>query len=364
MIRKAYNKTLGQLLPSLQRRKTTGTYNPKREIVTAPNIPTVYTTYNYNANHFESITTPSFEQCVLQINPDIVTWINVDGLRKEEVERLCKHFGIHPLLVEDILSVGQRAKADDFETQLFALLPMLYYNNDTGMVQVEQLSLVLIGNLVISFQPDPKQDPFNPLREKLKNKDAPVRDRGADYLAYCLMDAVVDDYYIVIEKLSDRLERLEDDVIRRPNNSILFKISLIRHELMTLKRAITPVRELISSFRHSDNPLIQDVHRKYFKDVFDHITLAIEYTENYREMAINLQDLYMNQVNTRMNEVMKILTVVTTILAPATVIGGIFGMNFDKIPFTHHPHGFGIAVVTMLSISSIMILYFRKKGWF
>ena len=295
----------------------------------------------------------------------MISWINVDGLRKEEVERLCNHFGIHPLLIEDILSRGQRAKADDFETQLFALLPMLYYNNDTGIVQQEQLSIVLIGNVVISFQPDPKQDPFNPLREKLKNPSAPVREKSSDYLAYSLMDAVVDDYYSVLEKLSDRLEKLEDEVIRRrPNNSILIKISMIRHELMTVKRAITPVRELISSFRHSDNPLIHDVNRKYYKDVFDHITLAIEYTENYREMAINLQDLYMNQVNTRMNEVMKILTVVTTLLAPATVIGGVFGMNFDRIPFSHHPHGFTYAVVGMLSISFLMLLYFRRKGWF
>lgn len=364
MIRSAYKKTIGQFLPALHKSKKLNTYNPKREIVTAPELPTVYTIYNYNAEHFESFTTPSFAQCTLKIHPDTVSWINVDGLRKEEVERLCEHFNIHPLLVEDILSRGQRAKADDFDTQIFALLPMLYYNGDTGIVQQEQLSIVLIGNVVISFQPDPTQDPFNPLREKLKNPTAPVRLRSADYLAYCLMDAVVDDYYTVLEKLSDRLERLEDEVIRRPNDSILVKISLIRHELMTLKRAITPVRELISSCVHSDNPLIQDVNRKYFKDVFDHITLAIEYTENYREMAINLQDLYMNQVNTRMNEVMKILTVVTTLLAPATVIGGIYGMNFDSIPGVHHSHGFIYAVAIMFSISFFMLMYFRKKGWF
>jgi magnesium transporter len=364
VIRSTYRKTFGQLLPALHKSKKLNTYNPKREIVTAPELPTVYTCYHYNANHFESFVTSSIDQCVMKVRPETVTWINVDGLRKEEVERLCAHFNVHPLLVEDILSRGQRAKADDFETELFALLPMLYYNNDTGIVLQEQLSIVLTGNVLISFQPDPEQDPFNPLREKLKNPVSPVRGRTADYLAYCLMDAIVDDYYLVLEKLSDRLEKLEDEVIRRPNDSILLKISLIRHELMTLKRAITPVRELISSFRHSDNALIHDVHRKYFKDVFDHITLAIEYTENYREMAINLQDLYMNQVNTRMNEVMKILTVVTTLLAPATVIGGIFGMNFESIPFLHHPHGFIYTVVIMFSISIVMLLYFRKKGWF
>lgn len=364
MFRKAYNKTIGQFLPLLNKRKKHSTYNPKREIVTLPDLPTVYSSYSYNAENIETFATKSFDQCTLQVNPKRVTWINVDGLRKDEVEALCKTFDIHPLLVEDILSIGQRAKADDIESHLFALMPMLYYNNDTGMVQIEQLSIVLADNLLISFQPDPTQDPFNPLRERLKNAKTPVREKGADYLAYCLMDAIVDDYYIVIEKLSERLERLEDEVIRRPNDSVLLKISLIRHELMTLKRSITPVRELISSFRHADNPLVLDGNRKYFKDVYDHITLAIEYTENYREMATNLQDLYMNQVNMRMNEVMKILTVVTTILAPATVIGGIFGMNFEKIPYSDHPHGFMYTVLVMLSISTLMLLYFRKKGWF
>jgi len=364
LLRRTYSKALKQLLPSLHKRKQHIIYNPKREILTTPDQPTVYSVYSYNAEQLESSATPSFAQCIMNVHEGQVTWINVDGLRKDQVEDLCRHFGIHPLLVEDILSQGQRAKADDFETQLFALLPMLTYNDDTGLVLLEQLSIVLLDNLVISFQPDPRQDPFNPIREKLKNKSAPIRSKGADYLAYSLMDAVVDDYYTILEKLSDRLERLEDDVIRRPNDSILLKLSLVRHELMTLKRAITPVRELISSFRHSDNPLIKDVHRKYYKDVFDHITLAIEYMENYREMAINLQDLYMNQVNTRMNQVMKILTVVTTLLAPATVIGGIFGMNFKDIPFTDDPHGFVIAVSAMAAISFVMILWFRKKGWF
>lgn len=364
MLRKTYNKTIGQFLPHISKRKKINTYNPKREIVTAPDMPTSYSSYNYNASFVDKFVTPSSEQCALNVHKDNVTWINVDGLRKDEVEALCQRLNIHPLLAEDILSIGQRAKADDMETHLFALMPMLYYNPNTGFVQIEQLSLVLMDNLLVSFQPDPTQDPFNGLRDKLNNPQAPIREKQADYLAYALMDAVVDEYYTVLEKLSDRLERMEDEVIQRPNNSVLLKISMIRQELMIVKRAITPVRELISSFRHSDNPLIHDANRKYFKDVFDHITLAIEYTENYREMAISLQDLYMNQVNTKMNEVMKTLTVVTTILAPATVIGGIFGMNFNKIPFSERPHGFIISVTVMLSISVLMLIYFRRKGWF
>ncbi|PSK93982.1 magnesium/cobalt transporter CorA [Taibaiella chishuiensis] len=362
--RKAYARTFGPLLSAFSKRRKRDTYNPKREAITAPDIPTVYTIYDYNEGKCERIATDQLVHCMPHTHDTHNTWINVDGLRKEEVERLCANFGIHPLLTEDILSTGQRAKADDMDSHLFCLLPMLTYNQDTGLIHTEQLSIVLGDNYVISFQPDPKQDPFDPLREKLRNDLAPVRKKTVDYLAYCLIDAVVDDYFTVLEKLSDRLEKLEDEVVIKPNSAVLLKITLLRQEIMVVKRAISPVRELVNSFWHSDNELIREINHKYFKDIYDHISLAIEYTENYREVAINLQDLYMNQVNTRMNEVMKILTVVTTLLAPATVIGGIFGMNFDIIPFQHHHHGFIIAVVSMLSISVLMLLLFRKKGWF
>ncbi len=362
--RTAYKRTLAQILPSFSKRKKINVYNPKRVIVTDLDTPAVYSIYNYNEKDVESFTTPSLRECTLSAQSGAITWINVDGLHKQEVEQLCNHFNIHPLLVEDILSIGQRAKVDDMETNMFALMPMLSYNNDTGVVQVEQLSIVLGKNLLISFQPDPQQDPFNPIRERLKNQSAPIRKKSADYLAYSLMDAVVDDYFAVLEKLSERLENLEDEVVTRPNNAILLKVTLLRHEIMTVKRAIAPVRDLITAFWHADNKLIESGNRKYFKDVYDHISLAIDYSETYREMALNVQDLYMNQVNTRMNEVMKILTVVTTLLVPATVIGGIFGMNFDKIPYAHHPHGFAIAVGTMAFISGMMLFWFKRKRWF
>lgn len=363
MLRKAYKNTIGQLL-NTRKRKRIATFDPKRLVDTDTNVPAIYSIISYSPSVFNHSNTQSLENCHALLQPNNVNWINVDGLHKKEVEELCKKFDVHPLLVEDILSTGQRAKADDMDTHLFALMPMLTYNKDTGIVLQEQLSIVLEQNWVLSFQPDPKQDPFNPLREKIKNAAAVIRKKTADYLAYCLIDAVVDDYFVVLEQLSARLEKLEDEVVINPNSSVLLKITMLRHEIMVVKRAITPVRELVASFWHSESPLIQKINKKYFKDVYDHILLAIEYTDNYREMALNVQDLYMNQVNTKMNEVMKILTVVTTLLAPATVVGGIFGMNFDKIPYSHHPNGFAIAVGIMLSISVIMLLFFRKKGWF
>jgi magnesium transporter len=338
-------------------------FNPAEEIRVTEDTPTAYSIYEYDERSCESFQSESLKDCQPS-GSGRLQWINVDGLRKSEVETLCRHFQIHPLLVEDILSKGQRAKADDMEVQLFALLPMLSYNEDTAMVSSEQLSLVIGSNFVLSFQPDPKRDPFNPIRQKLNKADSPIRKKGADYLAYSLIDAVVDDYFAVLEKLSTRLDNLEDLVFSRPNKSILFKLSLLRHEIMVMKRSMMPVRELINNFRNSDSLLIDPAIKKYFKDIYDHITLAIEYNENYREMVINLQELYMNQVNTRMNEVMKILTVVTTLLAPATVISSIYGMNFSQIPFSGSQHGFLVIVLIMLSFSALMLFIFKKKGWF
>lgn len=365
MFRNAYNATIGQLLPTIKKREKQHTFNPKRTLITGTDVPTVYSVFQYNE---QSLVTDAGTGLPGRFHPQpdssLVTWIHVDGLRKEEVETLCANFSIHSLLAEDILSIGQRAKTDDMDTHLFALLPMLYYNSEHEIVETEQLSLVLGPNFLLSFQPDPRQDALDSIRNKLKNERSALRKKNADYLAYSFMDAVVDDYFSILELLSDRLEQLEDEVVQNPNNSVLLKISLLRHELMVVKRAIGPVREMVNTFRHSESPLISASNRKYFKDVYDHISLAVEYTENYREMAINLQDLYMNQVNTRMNEVMKLLTVVTTLLAPATVIGSIFGMNFVRIPFSQHPYGFVIAVLAMLALSIVMLLYFRKRRWF
>lgn len=361
-----HNRTSNKgYLNASAKNKLRRTFHPQRIVEQAPERPPVYSIYHYNAKELKAqVGKQSVDDCHPPESSEWVTWINMEGLRKADVERLCQNFSIHPLLAEDILSIGQRAKMDDMEVHLFSLMPMLSYNEDTGMVQLEQLSLVLGSGFVISFQSGSRVDTMAPVRERLKNNLSSIRQKGADYLAYSIMDAVVDDYFSVLERLSDRLERLEDEVVMKPNGSILVKVTLLRHELMVVKRAIAPVRELINAYWHTDSYLVADNNKKYFKDVYDHIVLAIEYAENYREMAGSLQDLYMNRINTRMNEVMKILTVVTTLLAPATVIGGIFGMNFDKIPFTHQPHGFIITVGSMLLVGFVMLLYFKKKGWY
>ena len=199
---------------------------------------------------------------------------------------------------------------------------------------------------------------------KLKITNSKVRQSGSDFLFYSLIDYIVDHYFIVMEKMGDKIEILEEDIIKKADNRSLIKINMLRKEMILLKRSIAPVRELISGILRSDSDLIDEKTEKYFKDVYDHIIQANDLSENYRDMVTSLQDLYLNNVNLRMNEVMKVMAIVTCLLAPATVIGGIFGMNFDLIPMIHSKWGFFISVALMLIIPFIMIRMFKKRGWF
>ena len=318
----------------------------------------------YNNDKAENFTLKNVTDCFAFLKTESNTWINVDGLRKEDVEKLCEHYGIHPLIVEDILSIGQRPKTDDINGLLFCLLNMLYFNEATSSVETEQVSIILGRNFVISFQEDASRDLFDPVREKLKMYGSKVRMSGPDFLFYSLIDMIVDNYYIVMEKLGDRIEMLEEEIIRHPDNRSLAKINMLRKEMIVLKRNVSPVRELVNGILRSESDLIEDRTEKYFKDVYDHIVQAHDLADNYRDMMMNLQDLYLSNVNLKLNEVMKVMAVVTCLLAPATVIGGIFGMNFDRLPLLHNEWGFYISVGLMLVIPVWMIILFKRRGWF
>ena len=320
--------------------------------------------YEYNNDKVDSYKLKDVADCYPYLNTPTNSWINVDGLRKEDVEKLCTHFAIHPLLIEDILSIGQRPKMDEINGLLFCLMNMLYFNEKDSSVETEQVSIILGKNFVISFQEDANRDLFNPLRDKLKLSGSKVRMSGSDFLYYSLIDMVVDNFYVVMEKLGDRIEQLEEEIIRRPNNRSLAQINRLRKELIFLKRNVSPVRELVNGILRSESELIEERTEKYFKDVYDHIVQAHDLAENYRDMMMSLQDLYLNNVNLKLNEVMKVMAIVTCLLAPATVIGGIFGMYFDIIPLLHNQWGFFISVGLMLIIPVWMIIIFKRRGWF
>ncbi|MBS1919823.1 MAG: magnesium/cobalt transporter CorA [Bacteroidetes bacterium] len=322
------------------------------------------TIYDYDTGHIEEKKLTGVSGCLSYKSSGRISWINIDGLRKADVELVCNHFEIHPLFAEDILSTNQRPKMDEADNHLFCLLNMLYYNNENRTVEQEQISIIIGKDYVISFQEDAKRDVFNPLRDRLRSNNSRIRQRGADYLCYNMLDLIIDNYFLVMEQLGEAVELLEEEVVRSSNKITLGHINQLRKELIVLKRNIPPVRELVNGFIRSDSDLLEDRTTKYFKDVYDHIVQANDLTENYRDMMINMHDLYINNVNLKLNEVMKVMAIVTCLLAPATVIGGIFGMNFQTIPWLHNPYGFFIAVGFMLLIPVWMLWVFRRRGWF
>ena len=351
---------------------TAGLSRTKKVLQVNPTAPpsrkepehSLITVFEYNKLTAECKKLSNIEEAFPYLDTPSNTWINIDGLRKDDVEKICDHYGIHPLIAEDILSVGQRPKTDEINNLVFCLLYMLSFNEQGACVETEQVSIILGKNFVITFQEDAARDPFNALRDKLRITGSKVRQNEADFLFYSLLDYIVDHYFIVMEKMGDKIELLEEDIIKNSNNRSLVKINTIRKEMIVLKRSITPVRELVGALMRSESDLIDDKTQKYFKDVYDHIIQASDLSENYRDMMMNLQDLYLSNVNLRMNEVMKVMAVVTCLLAPATVIGGIFGMNFESIPLLHNKWGFFISVALMLFIPVVMIRVFKRKGWF
>lgn len=320
--------------------------------------------YDYDAENIQEVRIKKVEDCFAYKHSSRVTWINVDGLRRKDIEEICTHYNIHSLVQEDIMSIGQRPKMDDIDDVIYCLLNMLYFNPHDSTVETEQISVILGDKFVLTFQEDASRDVFNPLRDKLQFRNNKIRQSGTDYLFYTLIDLIVDNYFIVMEKLSEKIELLEEDIVRNANKQTLARISLLRKEMIVLKRNIAPVRDMVNGILRSESSLLEERTEKYFKDVYDHIVQANDLAENYRDMMMNLHDLYLSNVNLKMNEVMKVMAVVTCLLAPATVIGGIFGMNFESIPWLHNPYGFFIAMTLMLLIPVVMIYVFKKRGWF
>ncbi len=361
------NNYLRQLLPALfnTRRtrdifKVNPTIAPKRVEAAETNIHV----FDFSPEKVDELTLSSLEDCFTYRDTDTVSWINIGGIRKDDVEAISNHFNIHHLITEDILSISQRPKMDDMEPVLYCLLNMLYFNDKVGSVEAEQISIILGKGFVISIQEDATRDVFDVIREKIRIPNTKLRNSGSDYLCYALLDMIVDHYYVVMDKLGERIEILEEKIVRSSNTRALAEINSLRKELIVLKRNVSPVRDLVNGFVRSDSDLLQERTIKYFKDIYDHIIQANDLAENYRDMMMNLQDLYLSNVNLKMNEVMKVMAIVTCLMAPATVIGGIFGMNFDRIPYLHHQYGFFIAVGLMLLVPLWMVYIFVKRGWF
>jgi magnesium transporter len=359
-----YIKHLIEPIFHTSRTKEIFSYNPVTEPQREEAEETKLYVYNYDSAAIERCELKTVKDALAYRDSEKVTWINMDGLVKSEVENICSHYGIHALLIEDILSVGQRPKMDDIDGVLFCLMNMLYFNEQKCSVEQEQISMVLGRNFLLTFQEDAHRDVFNGVRDKLNLTNSRLRQREEDYLFYTLIDTIVDHYFTVMEKLVDKIETLEEEIIRNSNTRALAKLNSLRKELIVLKRNVTPVRDLVNGLVKSESELLNENLNKYIKDVHDHIIQANDTVENYRDILTNLQDLYISQVNLKMNEVMKVMAIVTCLLAPGSVIGGIFGMNFDVIPYAHQQWGFYITVGVILFVPMIMLIIFKRRGWF
>jgi magnesium transporter len=278
------------------------------------------------------------------------------------VEKIGTHFGIHPLIMEDILHTGQRPKGEDLGDYLFIVLKMIYHDEEKDEVIGEQLSLILGPNYVISFQ-EREGDVFNPIRERIRNAKGRIRKAGADYLAYVLVDAIVDHYFAILEELGGTIESLEEELVTNPRPETLQTIHTLKRELIFLRKSVWPLREVISGLEREESPLITEPTGIYLRDVYDHTIQVIDTIETYRDMVSGMLDIYLSSLSNRMNEVMKVLTMIATIFIPLTFIAGIYGMNFKFMPELEWHWGYPMALVVMLLIVGSMFIYFRRKKW-
>ncbi len=292
-----------------------------------------------------------------------VSWININGLHEIGVlENIGKIFDIHSLVLEDILNTQQRPKIESYEGYLHMVLKMLDYNVDSMEIVSEQVSVILKNNLLLSFQERPG-DVLDPIRERLKKGLGKLRKSGADYLAYAIVDAIVDRYFYILEMLGERIEVLEEALLADPSKDSVKEIYTLKRQLITLRHAVWPLREAVNSLRKGESELVQEGTLIFFGDLHDHIIQVIDTVENYREMVAGLLDLYLSSVSNRMNEVMKVLTVIATFFIPLTFIAGIYGMNFEFMPELGWKWSYPVLWVIMIIIAGFMASWFRKKKW-
>ncbi len=292
-----------------------------------------------------------------------VTWINIDGLHDLDViEKIGKNLGLHPLVLEDIVHTEQRPKLEDFEDYIFITAKMLSYDEEEKRLQAEQFSLVLGPNYVITFQ-ERVGDVFEPVRERLRKGKGRIRQRPPDYLAYALMDAIVDHYFIVLEKIGESVETLEEELMTNPTPVTLETIHHLKRELIFLRKSVWPLRDLIGALERGESSLIEQGTTVFLKDVYDHTIQVFDTVESLRDMVSGMLDVYLSSVSNKMNEVMKVLTIIATIFIPMTFIAGIYGMNFEFMPELKWHWGYPIVWAIIVAIAMIMLFYFKKKKW-
>ena len=292
-----------------------------------------------------------------------VTWINVDGLHDTDIiDKIGRHFGIHPLTLEDIVNTGHRPKAEDFEDYEYIVLKMLTYDEDQNHITAEQVSFILGPHYLISFQ-ETEGDVFNFVRERIRKAKGRIRKSGCDYLAYALIDAIVDHYFLVLEKMGEKIEHLEEDLLGDTKTETLQSVHHLKREMIFFRKQVWPIREILSYLMKEEASLIQETTQIFIRDLYDHTIQVMDTIESFRDVLSGLQDLYLSTISNRMNEVMKVLTIMATIFIPLTFIAGIYGMNFEYMPELKIPWAYPALWILLITIFVFMIFWFKRKKW-
>lgn len=326
-----------------------------------PPAETRITIIHYDPAQVEEKEARTLEECFTYKDQPTVTWINVDGLDVELIARLGHCFEVPPLVLEDILNTEQRPKLEDFGNTLSFVVKMLHCEPRRPQIMIEQVSFVLGPNFLLSFQ-ERSGDVFDPIRARLKNGKGHLRNSGADCLAYALLDTVVDNYFLVLEHLGEKIETVEEEVLNDPSPETARKIHHLKREMIFLRKAVWPLRELVTALSREEVELITPATRRHLHDVYDHVVQVIETIEAYREMLAGLLEIYLSTVSNKMNEVMKVLTVIATIFIPLSFIADVYDLNFFN-PQIHWPWGYFTVLSLMIVLAMVMLLYFRRKKW-
>jgi magnesium transporter len=326
---------------------------------------------DYNDANATRLQLPTPEACAPYLDTESVSWVDVQGLGSEDVLRSLGHvFRLHPLVLEDMVNVPQRPKVEEYDDQLLIVTRMVTPHEDGDGFYSEQVSFILGKHYLLTVQEEPEIDTFRPVRDRIRTGAGSIRKHGPDYLTYALLDTIVDGFFPVLEAYGERIEDLEDEVIFDPSRKTVEKIYSIKRELLALRRAIWPQREAINALIRDGNRLVSADVQIYLRDCYDHATQVMDMVETYRELTSSMMDVYLSAVSNRMNEVMKVLTVISTIFIPLTFIAGVYGMNFDpgsspwNMPELKWYWGYPACLLSMGAIALALVLFFLKRGWF
>ena len=322
------------------------------------------TVINYNKDQFQEKEISSIEEAIPFLDAQSNTWINVEGIHDVDfIKKFESHFQIHPLTLEDIVNSGQRPKVEEFDGYVYIVLKFLHYHEEENKISSEQVSLVFGQNFLISFQ-EGSGTIFPGVRERINKGKGRIRKLECDYLAYALVDAIVDNYFLILEKIGEKIEKLEEDIIEGPTPKTLQIIHNMKREIIYMRKQVWPIRELINGIRKGDYSLIKESTEIFFRDVYDHTIQIIDTIESYRDILSGMTDLYLSTISHKMNEVMKVLTIIATIFIPITFIAGIYGMNFKYMPELEWRWGYFSVWLIMCVLIVGMLSYFKKKKWF